>query len=236
MKEEILYQQCPICNQGAVTLQAEEGLYRCQNCGLALKERSLLGLFKKGRFTISELGRGDFSLARPTLQKVALPADQLKVVLGNVYTDPQLEALAAGSTEVLRPVQTIRARIILEQLNETTHLQINNLRRGHGPALERGASYYPTEAIPPNGLDWQDNGNLFVTGGRLVFPSDRFTFIRLDRRLAGVRAFINGFAVQRKGEETATYFGGCYPHEAALAAAFVMAKVPALRSPQAAST
>ena len=45
----------------------------------------------------------------------------------------------------------------------------------------------------------------------------------------GVQAFIDGVAIQRKGEDFATYFVGCYAHEAALVAAYVMAKLPALQ-------
>jgi hypothetical protein len=78
-------------------------------------------------------------------------------------------------------------------------------------------------------LEWQDHGNLFGTDKHLVLPSDSFTFIRLDRKLGGVQAFNDGVAVQRTGEDFATYFVGCYPHEAALVAAFVLGKLPALR-------
>ena len=62
-----------------------------------------------------------------------------------------------------------------------------------------------------------------------MFPSDRFTFIRFDRKLVGVQAFTNGLALQRQGETFATYFVGSYAHEAALVAAYIMAKVPALK-------
>jgi hypothetical protein len=48
--------------------------------------------------------------------------------------------------------------------------------------------------------------------------------------LVGVQAFTDGLAVQRQEEDYATYFVGCYPHEAALVAAYVMAKLPALQT------
>jgi hypothetical protein len=51
----------------------------------------------------------------------------------------------------------------------------------------------------------------------------------MDRKIVAVQAYIDGLAIQRKREAFATYFAGCYAHEAALVAAYVMAKVPALR-------
>jgi hypothetical protein len=60
-------------------------------------------------------------------------------------------------------------------------------------------------------------------------PSDRFTFIRLDRKVQAVQAYLDGLALQRRGEDYATYFLGGYPHEAALVTAYTMARVPALR-------
>jgi hypothetical protein len=71
---------------------------------------------------------------------------------------------------------------------------------------------------------------LFCTNQRLVFPSDSFTFIRMDRKLVGIQAYNDGVAIQRKGEDYAIYFIGCYAHEAALVAAYVMAKLPALQA------
>jgi hypothetical protein len=210
---------------------AQDGqLYRCTHCGLSLQERSLLGLFKKGRYAVAEWSEGDFSLAKRSLAGVALPPDPLKVVLGNVYTDSQLAAIAQGSVELIRPVRTMLAQVILEQLNEDCFLQVNGLRRGYGASLVEGGHYLPERSAPREGMTWHDRGNLFCTNQRLVFPSDTFTFIRLDRKLVGVQAFTDGVAVQRKGENFATYFVGCYVHEAALVAAYVMARLPALQA------
>jgi hypothetical protein len=78
-------------------------------------------------------------------------------------------------------------------------------------------------------MEWKDEGNLFCTDRRLVLPSNQFTFIRLDRKIATVQAFTDGLAVQRKEENFATYFVGCYAHEAALVVAYMLAKIPALR-------
>ncbi|MFN8454420.1 MAG: hypothetical protein U0401_07070 [Anaerolineae bacterium] len=226
MAQEILYKECPLCTQGTVIRQG--GGYRCNRCALSLKERSLLGLFKKGHVAVADFGPGDYTLARQSLAGVALSPEAMKIVLGNVYTDAQLAALAAGSPEALRPVRTVLAQVILEQLNEECNIQVNGLRRGQGAPLGEGGYYLPEKAVPKENMAWQDQGNLFCTNQRLVFPSNTFTFIRMDRKLVGIQAFSDGVAVQRKGEEHATYFVGCYPHEAALVAAYVMAKLPIL--------
>ncbi len=229
--EESLYRECPLCTEGPVTLENNEGVFRCKQCGLTLKSRSVLGLFHKNHFGVTELTEGDYSLAWQGVKKLSLPLDSLKVVIGNIYSDRQLAEIAGGKLDLIRPVRTILAQIILEQLKETCYVQVNGLRRGLGQLLPEGGSYQPEERVSRTGLDWQDQGNLFGTGKHLVLPSDRFTFIRLDRKLVGVQAFTDGLAVQRKGEEFATYFVGCQPHEAALVAAFVMGKVPAVRKP-----
>jgi hypothetical protein len=147
-----------------------------------------------------------------------------------VYTDAQLAQIASGSLEILRPVRTVLAQVILEQLNEVCYLQVNGLRRGHGKLLAEGSHYRPEQLLPREGLIWQDQGNLFCTNQRLVFPSNSFTFIRMDRKVTGIQAFTDGVAVQRKGEDYAIYFVGCYAHEAALVAAYVMGKLPALQA------
>lgn len=229
MAQETLYKECPLCTQGIVVGSGRGSPYRCTHCGLTLQQRSLLGLFKKGHYGVTDFGEGNYTLARQSLKGVALPPDALKITLGNVYTDAQLAAIAQGSLEIVRPVQTVLAQVILEQLNEVCHLQVNGLRRGHGKSLAEGGRYQPQQATPREGLTWQDQGNLFCTNQRLVFPSNSFTFIRMDRKLVGVQAFTDGVAVQRKGEDYAAYFVGCYAHEAALVAAYVLGKLPALQ-------
>lgn len=229
MAQDTLYKECPLCTQGSVVWVQGGATYRCTRCGLTLKERSLLGLFKKGNFVVTDFGAGDYTLAQQSLKEVALPPDALKITLGNVYTDQELVVIAGGSPDRLRPVRTVLAQVILEQLNEACQLQVNGLRRGHGKPLPEGGDYQPLQPAPRDGMAWQDQGNLFCTSQRLVFPSDSFTFIRLDRKLVGLQAFSDGVGVQRKGEDYATYFTGCYPHEAALVAAYVMAKLPALQ-------
>ena len=228
VEQEILYEECPLCNEGRVAA-ADRGLYRCDQCGLTVKQRSLLGILKKNQFGIESLGQGDYSLAEQGLDKISLPPDQLKVVIGNIYDDRQLAEIAGGALELVRPVRTVLAEIILEQLKETCYIQVNGIRRAHGQSLPETGAYRPEQRVPRQELEWQDQGNLFVTSKHLVLPSDSFTFIRLDRKLAGVRAFLDGVAVQRQGEDYATYFIDCPPHEATLVAAFVMGKLPVFR-------
>lgn len=229
--QEILYQECPLCVQTPVVLQSD-GVYHCEQCGLTLKDRSILVLFRKGRFGIISLDRqADYTLVGEAFGNIVLPPDPLKVVIGNMYTDQQLAEIASGVIEVIRPVKTVLAQIILEQLGEECYINVNGLHRGHGPPLAGGGQYQPSQKTPRQETDWRDRGNLFCTSQRLVLPSDRFTFIRLDRKVTAVKAFTDGVAIQRKGEAFASYFVGCYSHEAALVAAYVMAKIPALRTP-----
>ena len=230
MTAQILYKECPLCTVGTVTQQNNEAVFQCDHCGLTIKEKSLFGIFKKGHYVVTDFGQGNFNLAQQgLLNKITLALDPLKITIGNVYTNEQLVDIAAGSTTPLRPVRTILAQIILEQLKEECFLQVTGLRRGHGQPLTDESDYLPQGDSPKQGMEWQDEGNLFCTTHRLVFPSSRFTFIRTDRKLVAVRAFNDGLAVQRKGEDYATYFIGCYPHEAALVAAYVIGKLPALR-------
>ena len=227
MTQQTLYQECPRCSLAPVIMQ-DSNEYRCSNCGLTLRERSVLGLFKKGHYAVTHLGQGNFTLAEASLKDVTLTPDLLKIVIGNVYGDEQLADIAAGNIEIIQPVKTVLAQIILEQLNEECFINVTGLRRGHGQPLTEESWYQPAQKVP-NAIDWQDEGNLFCTNQRLVLPSNQFTFIRLDRKVTAVQAFTNGIGLQRKGEEFATYFVGCYAHEAALVAAYVMAKVPKLR-------
>jgi hypothetical protein len=213
----------------APIIRQQDGLYRCDQCGLTLKERTRLGLFKKGQFEIASLGRGDYSLVQAELGKIALPAEPLKIVIGNIYTDQELAEIANGSVSLITPVKTIRAQLILEQLGEVCFIHVEGLHRGEGQPLAGASSYQPSQKAPQQGMEWKDEGNLFCTDRRLVLPSNQFTFIRLDRKIATVQAFTDGLAVQRKEENFATYFVGCYAHEAALVVAYMLAKIPALR-------
>ncbi len=229
MTQQTLYQECPLCSQAVVELQADNH-YRCAACGLTLKEQAVMGIFKKEHYSITSLGHADFSLAEAGLKDVALKSAPLKITLGNIYPDDQLAEIASGNIELISPVKTVLAQIILEQLKEECFINVRNLRRGHGQPINEESWYQPTQKISTQSIDWQNKGNLFCTSKRLVLPSEKTTFIRIDRKVSAVQAFTDGFALQRKNEAFATYFGGCYPHAAALVAAYVMGRVPMLRS------
>lgn len=229
MEKEILFDECPLCNQAEVRFNPQINQYHCEQCGLVIKDRSILGLFKKGQYGVTSLGDGSYPLAQSIVNGVALPPESLKVLIGNIYTNTDLAELAGGNLDVIRPVRTVLAQIILEQLREECYLQVIGLRQGVGQPLAPGGRYVPEQAAPRQNLEWQNQGNLFGTTKHLVLPAQKFTFVRLDRKLEAVQAFTDGVAVQRKGEEFATYFVGCHPHEAALVAAYVMAKVPRVR-------
>lgn len=230
MEKEILYNECPLCNQAEVRFNSQTNQYHCADCGLTIKDRSILGIFKKGRYGVTSLGAENYPLAEHIINGAALPPESLKVLVGNIYTNAELAELAAGNLDIIRPVRTVLAQIILEQLREDCYLQVVGLRQGVGQSLAPGGRYWPKEPAPRQNLEWQNRGNLFGTTKHLVLPAQTFTFVRLDRKLEAVQAFTDGVAVQRKGEETATYFVGCQPHEAALLAAFVMGKVPRLHN------
>jgi hypothetical protein len=207
----------------------KKGIFGCDQCGLTLQEHSILGLFNKGHYRIIELGQGEFLLAQAGLKRESRRPDSLKIVLGNIYSDKQLAEIVGGDIDVINPVRTILAEIILEQLNEVCLINVNGLRRGQGRPLAEESWYQPGGKIGHGEVEWLDEGNVFCTNQRIVMPSDRFTFIRLDRKIVAVQAYVDGIAIQRKREAFATYFAGCYAHEAALVAAYVMAKVPAIR-------
>ena len=209
MTQQTLYAECPLCVQAPVVM-TEKGVFGCEQCGLSLRERTVMGLFHKGRYGIADLGPGDYTVARMDLDGIALRPDSLKVVIGNIYRDEQLADLASGNVEVIRPVKTILAEIILEQLNEACLINVNKVRRGHGKPLVVESWYLPGQRVPNKAIEWHDEGNLFCTTQRVVMPSGRFTFIRLDRKVVAVQAYADGVAVQRKGEAYATYFSGCY--------------------------
>ncbi|MFQ5613701.1 MAG: hypothetical protein ACE5H9_16375 [Anaerolineae bacterium] len=226
MSEHSLSEICPICNQNS--LAGSEGRYECPQCGLKIKQPPLLGFLRKERYKVVDLG-DDYPLARAALQGKTFSEPELGMLRQHIYTDDELAAFAGGDLTALRPAEGTLAQVIVRQLRETCYIQINDLRRALGPALEAGAAYRPAAIVSRSGFRWQDRGNLFVTEQRLVFPSNTFTFIRMDRKLTGVRAFKDAIAVQRKGEDQATYFVGCAPHQAALAAAYVQGKLPQFR-------
>lgn len=218
---------CPICEQAAFSQR--EKTYHCQHCQFSINlKRPLFKLLGPEKYLIETLGE-DYNLAATSLigQKVTLA--ELKQFREHVYPDHTLTEFATGNYEnIVMPNDTL-AQILLEQLRETCYLQINGLKRGQGPALERGGDRFPQGKAPQAEITWQDQGNLFLTNVRLVLPSDKFTFIRLDRRVTSLKTFEDGIALQERGTDKATYFVGCQTHQAALLAAYITGKISSLR-------
>ena len=227
MASEALLSLCPVCEQAPLVASGEH--YTCGNCGLTVQaKKKFLGLKATGTYTVESIGPA-YSIAGSGIIGQDFSPEDLKSFRESVYSDAELTQFAEGDLDKLNPPASTLAQILLEQLREDCYLQINQMRRALGPALEGQAERIPTEKAPRAKLSWQDKGNLFLTNIRLVFPSDSFTFIRMDRKLSGVVAYTDGLAVQRKGEDFATYFMGGGAHQSALAAAYIVGKVPQLR-------
>jgi hypothetical protein len=230
MATETFLSPCPVCERAPLT--AVEGRYACAYCGLTIRaKKAFLGLKSTGTYTVESISPA-YSIAGLGLVAQDFSLEEIKQFRESVYSDAELAQFAEGDYQRLNPPASTLAQILLEQLREDCYLQINQLRRALGPVLTGQAERIPHEKISRVNLTWQDRGNLFLTNIRLVFPSDSFTFIRMDRKLVGVVAYTDGLAVQRKGEDFATYFAGCAAHQSALAAAYIMGKVPLLRQEQ----
>ncbi len=226
MSSDTLLPTCPVCTQEPLVWRGKD--YQCNHCGLTLKLKTVLGFKSKDKYIVQSIGKG-YNIARSGIVGQVIPLTELENFGESVYSDQQLTTFAEGNFDELRPPSSILAQILLEQLRETVYVQTHDMRRAHGPVLESGGNYIPEGLAPSGDLSWQDRGNLFLTNARLVFPSNSFTFIRMDRKLIGLKTFENGFAVQRKGEDFATYFVGCRAHQAALNGAYIRGRVPALR-------
>lgn len=217
---------CPVCRQGPLSTQKSQ--FYCPVCGFTVKQQLLFGVKPLDKYRVIAIG-SEYGLAQRGLVGQLFPAAEVEMFAENVYSDAHLAEIAAGDLTHLTMPRSTLAQIILEQLRETCYVQLRGMRRAHGPTFEAGSQYLPQGAVPAAGLTWLDEGNLFLTNGRIVFPSNTFTFIRMDRKLIGLKAFDNGVVVQRKGEEFATYFVGCRPHQAALIAAYIQGQSPALK-------
>jgi hypothetical protein len=227
MAIEALLPLCPVCEQAPLAAAGDR--YECVHCGLRVQaKKAFLGLKSTGTYTVESIGPA-YSIAGSGIIGQDFSPEGLKNFRESVYSDAELAQFAAGDFEKLNPPASTLAQILLEQLREECYLQINQIRRALGPVLAEQPTRIPTEKAPRSTLAWQDKGNLFLTNIRLVFPSDSFTFIRMDRKLVGMIAYTDGLAVQRKGEDFATYFIGGSAHQSALAAAYIMGKVPQLR-------
>ena len=228
MSSDTLASPCPICGSDTVDITAKT--YHCSQCGLRLKaKKSLLPFKAKEMYQVEAIG-SDYGVTQTGLLKQSISPVDLKKLAESVYTDAQLSAFASGNyDDINMPSETV-AQILLEQLRETCYIQINGIKRAFGPKLENGGNRFPTGATKNLALDWQDEGNLFLTNTRLVFPSNKFTFIRLDRRVTALQTFSDGIALQERGATHASYFIGCAAHQAALAGAYIMGKVKGLQA------
>jgi len=226
ISSDTLFPICPVCTQEALIWRGKN--YRCGHCGLTLRPKTFLGFKSKDKYIVQSIGKG-YNIARSGIAGRVFSLAELKNFGESIYTDQQLAAFAAGNFDELRAPSGILTQILLEQLRETVYVQTRNMRRARGPAIEAGGNYIPEGLASAGRLTWRDKGNLFLTNARLIFPSNSFTFIRMDRKLIGLKTFENGFAVQRKGEDFATYFIGCRAHQAALNGAYIMGRLPALR-------
>lgn len=221
-----LFSSCPVCD--TTPLAADNEGFRCSHCGLTVKPKRKL--FGRGgdKFTVTAIGE-DYDIARQSIVGQTFTRPELAAFHEHVYRDAILADFADGNFEKMNMPESVLAQILLEQLRETCFLHVDDLRRAHGPALEPGGNRFPSGKVPVAQLTWKDDGNLFLTNVRLVFPSHSFTFIRMGRKMVGMKTFENGVAIQLKGEDHATYFVGCAPHQAALMAAYIQGKVAGLR-------
>jgi hypothetical protein len=228
MPLDSLLNPCPVCNATSPA-QVKNG-YRCSECGLTIGQKKQFFRFrdKQKYYVVKDIGES-FSVARDGLVGQVFTLPELKVLPESLYSDQVLARFAEGDFEALNTPSSTLAQILLEQLRETCAIQINQMRRARGPILTGKNSCLPEGKVPSGGLQWQDRGNLFLTNIRLVFPSNTFTFVRLDRKITGLKTYEDGLALQRRGEEFATYFAGCRSYQAALAAAYIVGKVPHLR-------
>ncbi len=226
MKTE-LFSSCPVCHQAPIS--ATGNTYSCSNCGLTLSPKTKLFRKSQPQYIVQSIGEG-YDIARKSIVGQKFSLAELELFREHVYSDAVLIEFAAGNLEHMNPPASVLAQILLGQLRETCFLHVDGLRRAHGPALQPGGNRFPNGKIPNAKLTWQDDGNLFLTNARLVFPSHSFTFMRMGRKMVGLKTFENGVAIQLKGEDHATYFVGCKPHQAALIAAYIQGKVPGLRT------
>jgi hypothetical protein len=217
VSELVLLDVCPICGQSPV-IEIEQQ-YTCPVCQSVLKKKRWLGLFPTNRFVYQTIG-DDYSTARSDLLGRPLTLNDLKVITSTCYTDSDLKTIAEGEPAPIHLPNSTVASLIFEHTGETCYVQLNGLTRAQGPTLPNGTGIVD-RSVEKNTLTTLDRGNLYLSNQRVVFPSDTHTIIRLDRKLTGVRALTNAFAVQRKGEDYATYFVGCQSRQAVLVEAFL---------------
>ncbi len=222
-----LFSTCPVCAE-ETALSHSGKMFQCNHCGLTIKEKHKLFGKNHVEYVVQAIGEG-YDIARAGLVGNTFSPAEVQLFREQVYPDAVLAEFATGNFDRLNLPTSVLAQILLEQLRETVYLHVDHLRRAHGPALEPGGNRFPHGTVPQNAMDWQDEGNLFLTNVRIVFPSNTFTFIRMGRKMTGLKTFEDGVAVQLKGEDHATYFVGIKPHQAALVGAYIQGRVPGLR-------
>jgi len=225
VSEDTLIDLCPICSQSPLTGDGQR--YSCTSCGAVVQRKRRLGLGPRSRFTFRAVSP-DYRAAEPDLVKRSFTLEELAAITGTCYTDAELSSIAAGDLSRIRPPTSTVASIIFGQSHEICRLQINGLTRAAGPPLSPGVDQVDGP-VDRRRLQMLNRGNLFIGDQRLAFPGDTHTTIRVDRKLTGVRAYRDAFAVQRKGEETATYFLGCGSRQVALVVAYLQGRLDHLR-------
>lgn len=225
MSRSVLIDPCPICGQSP--LVSDDRQYTCASCGTLVKQSAWLGVWPRNRFFFQTVG-ADYHNVQPDLLGRPFTRAELSRLSGTCYTDADLAAIAAGDLARLRPPRSTLAQVMFPQTHETCHLLLNRLVRAEGPSLPAGVDRVPSPA-DRRALRTLDQGNLFISDQRLIFPSSSHTTIRIDRKLTGIRTFTDAFAVQRKGEEKATYFLECGYRDAALVVAYLQGRLNHLR-------
>jgi hypothetical protein len=225
VSEEVLIDACPICGESALT--GHEGQFSCVSCGTHVEQRRWLGVRPRDRFLFRVVG-SDYANAEPDLTARPFTKAELAGLAESCYSDADLETIAAGDLSCLRSPSSQVAQVMFPQTRETCQLQINGLIRAEGPSLSDGTSKINGSANRRT-LKKLDEGNLFVSDQRLILPSNTHTIIRIDRKLTGICTFSDAVAIQRKGEDKATYFLGFESRDASLLAAFLKGQLDHLR-------
>lgn len=225
MSQEVLVDPCPVCGQSPLVGDSRQ--FTCSSCNSVVGRVLWLELLPRNRFTFRAIG-ADYRNAEPDLIGRSFTLADLAAITGTCYTEADLTAIAAGGLSRIRPPTSTVAHLIFEHTPEKCYIHVNNLIRAEGPPLPNGIDRV-NEPDDRRGLTALDRGNLFISDQRLVFPSDTHTTIRLDRKLTGIRGFTDAFAIQRKGEDKATYFLGCGSRYAKLIVAYLQGRLDHLR-------
>lgn len=208
-------------------MTGHDARYACAACKTEVKQSRWLGIWPRDRYFFQAIGPG-FRNAEPDLSARPFTRAQLAALVGSCYRDADLEAIAAGDLSRLRPPGSTLARVLFPHSRETCHIQVNGLTRAEGPPLPDGVSKI-NNPVDRASLKMLDRGNLFISDQRMIFPSGTHTIIRIDHKLSGVCSFADALAIQRTGDDAATYFLGVEHREALLVAAYLQGRLNHLR-------